>query len=104
MVGEQDISGVTVGTLSDFRSYIHGPRAISVQTSTDGETYSFFAELSNLPSPVLEEASVQNHYLQTRARTARYVRIEVKSQRVNPPNHPAPRETCWLFIDEILID
>ncbi len=100
----QEISGVTVGALSDFRSYIHQPKSITVQVSQDSKTYLDFAELSALPIPVLAEANVQNHYLTALSTRARYVKIALKNQQVNPESHPAPGATCWLFIDEILID
>ena len=100
----QEISGVTIGTLADFRSYIHLPKAISVQVSTDGKTYEDFALLDTMPTPVLAEASVQNFYLSSAATSARFIKIFVENQKVNPPSHPAPGAECWLFIDEVLVD
>ncbi len=100
----QEVSGVTVGTLSDFRSYIHAPKSIKVEASIDGKAYSNFAELSGFPTPVLAEASVHNHYLTGAPVVAQYIKIAVENQKVNPDSHPAPGATCWLFIDEVLVD
>ena len=100
----QEISGVTIGTLSDFRSYIHQPKSILIELSSDSQTYSAFAEISDLPTPILESPSVRNHYLRANTRAARYVRVTLNNQKINPPSHSAPGETCWLFVDEILVD
>ncbi|MFK8056169.1 MAG: hypothetical protein AB8F78_08645 [Saprospiraceae bacterium] len=85
-------------------SYIHHPKSIAVHSSEDGKTYSDFAELSELSTPVLAEANVQNHYLKAAPTMARFIKIEVGNQQVNPKSHSAPGATCWLFIDEVLID
>lgn len=100
----QEISGITVGTLADFRSYIHPPKAITVQSSTNGKAYTDFAAMEDMPTPVLAEASVHNHYLSAAPTSARFIKISIKNQQVNPPSHPAPGAECWLFIDEVLVD
>ncbi len=100
----QQVSGVTIGTLSDFNSYIHLPRSISVATSTDGRQYAPF-QSKNIPlvqGPT--EAQVHNHLLRAHPVEARYIRISFENQKVNPPWHQAPGATCWLFLDEVLVE
>ncbi|MEL7220777.1 MAG: FN3 associated domain-containing protein, partial [Bacteroidota bacterium] len=102
---QKDIHGVTIGTLSDFGSYIHLPLAISVQTSTDGKRfYPFQEKRIPLVKAIPTEAQVFNHYLSAPPTVARFLRIVLKHQKVNPPWHPAPEAPCWLFVDEILVE
>ncbi len=100
----QEISGVTIGTLSDFNSYIHLPRSIQVHTSADGRRYVPFQEKQITMEEVPTEAQVHNHLLRSETRQARYLRIRLQNQGVNPPWHPAPGAPCWLFLDEVLVE
>ncbi len=50
------------------------------------------------------DAQVHNHFLSATATNVQYLRIRFEHQKVNPPSHPAPGATCWLFIDEILVE
>lgn len=38
------------------------------------------------------------------AKMARFVRVKIESNLVNPAWHPAPGAPCWLFVDEITIE
>lgn len=100
----QEISGVTIGTLSDFRSYIHLPRSIQVLVSTDGRKYVPYQDKEFAPIDGPSDAKVHNHFLRAAPRQARYIRIEIRNQKVNPESHPTPGATCWLFMDEILVE
>ncbi len=100
----QEISGVTIGTLSDFNSYIHLPKSIRIQTSVDGRRYTPFQEKRiNIPEEPTA-AQVFNHLLRAEVTQARYLRIQLESQGVNPAWHPVPGATCWLFLDEVLVE
>jgi predicted CXXCH cytochrome family protein len=100
----EEVSGVTIGTLSDQNSYIHQPLSIKVSISTDGRTFRPFQDKQ---IPVAEgptEALVHNHLLRSDLTEARYIRIKIRNQGVNPSWHPAPGATCWLFVDEVLVE
>lgn len=100
----EEVSVVTIGTLADFNAYIHLPRSITVSVSTDGRRYLPFQTkqipIANGPTDVM----VHNHLLRSNPVAARYLRIKIKSQNVNPVWHPAPGEPCWLFVDEVLVE
>ncbi|MFK8164681.1 MAG: FN3 associated domain-containing protein, partial [Lewinella sp.] len=100
----EEISVVTVGTLADHNAYIHLPRSIKVSISKDGKKYVPFQKkqipVADGPTDVL----VHNHLLRSTPTMARYIRIDIKSQNVNPAWHPAPGEPCWLFVDEVLVE
>ncbi|MFT5998775.1 MAG: putative membrane protein [Neolewinella sp.] len=100
----EEISVVTVGTLADYNAYIHLPRSIVVSVSKDGRRYVPF---QNKQVPVADgptDVMVHNHLLRSEPTSARYIRIKIKSQGVNPAWHPAPGEPCWLFVDEVLVE
>ncbi len=100
----QEINGVTIGTLSDFNSYIHLPKSIQIHTSTAGQQYVPFQEKNISMTRGATEAQVFNHLLRAEATPARYLRIWLQNQGVNPPWHPAPGAPCWLFLDEVLVE
>jgi hypothetical protein len=100
----RDVSGVTIGALNVPGAYIHLPVAISVQRSVDGKTYTNFQRKQYPAATEFTEPRVQNYLLSGSPQPARFLRIEVRSQLVNPPWHPAPGADCWLFVDEVLVE
>jgi hypothetical protein len=100
----EEISVVTLGTLSDHNAYIHLPRSIKVSVSKDGKRYAPFQD-KQIPVPDgPTDVMVHNHLLRSAPTLARYIRIKIKSQNINPTWHPAPGEPCWLFVDEVLVE
>lgn len=100
----EEISTVTIGTLVDQGSYIHLPRSIKVSTSKDGKQYIHFQTKQVPAASGPTETMVHNHLIQAATAPARYLRIEITGQKVNPAWHPAPGEPCWLFLDEVLVE
>lgn len=100
----EEISVVTLGTLADQNSYIHLPKSIKVSISKDGKRYVPFQTKDIPTAEGPTDAMVHNHSLRSEPATARYIRIEIESQGVNPQWHPAPGATCWLFVDEVLVE
>ncbi|MTB51704.1 FN3 associated domain-containing protein [Lewinella sp. W8] len=99
-----EISGVTIGALNAPGAYIHLPLSISVASSVDGDTFTPLQRRQYPAATELTEPGVRNYLLSGTPRAARFLRIEVESQRVNPPWHPAPGANCWLFVDEVLVE
>lgn len=100
----QEISGVTIGTLADYVSYIHLPLSIKVLVSTDGHRFRDFQEKEIPIALGPTEIVVHNHLLRAPLTPARYIRIEIESQKSNPDWHPAPGADSWLFVDEVLVE
>ncbi|WP_026232378.1 chitobiase/beta-hexosaminidase C-terminal domain-containing protein [Neolewinella persica] len=101
---EEEISVVTLGTLADHNAYIHLPRSIKISVSKDGRRYVPFQDKQIPVADGPTDVRVHNHLLRSEPTLARYIRIDIKSQNVNPAWHPAPGEPCWLFVDEILVE
>jgi|AntRauTorckE5430_2_1112549.scaffolds.fasta_scaffold00022_29 uncharacterized membrane protein len=100
----EEISVVTVGTLTDQNAYIHLPQSIKIFVSEDGKRYVPFQDKQIPMADGPTAAMVHNHLIRSEPTLARYIRIKIKSQGVNPTWHPAPGEPCWLFVDEVLVE
>ena len=98
------VSNVTVSALEATSSYIFFPKNIKVWVSKDGGAYQPAAQkaipVAKTPAP----PSIRNFTLNFDQQEARYIKVAVKSNLVNPNWHPAPGAPCWLFVDEILVD
>ena len=99
-----EVSSVIVSALKADASYIHFPRNISVSASNDGSAYSAVGELDIPIAPGPDVPLLKNFLINIRPSVAKYIKVDVKSQLVNPDWHSAPGAPCWLFIDEILLD
>ena len=101
---EEAVSGVTVGALEAPGSYIFFPKGMHISLSNDGKK---FRKILTKTYPTTQEnkpTEIINFTETFDTQKARFVKIEVKSNLVNPDWHPAPGAACWLFIDEISVE
>lgn len=99
-----EISNVSVSALESTGSYIFFPKHINVLVSKDGKN---FQKVTERPIPTTAEpepAVIKNFILPFETQIARYIKIEIKSNLVNPKWHPAPGAPCWIFVDEIMVE
>ena len=72
--------------------------------SIDGKKFQKVAEKSIPTTAGPEPALIKNFSVPFNTRSARYIKVEVKSNLVNPSWHPAPGASCWVFVDEIMVE
>jgi uncharacterized membrane protein len=98
------ITNVSVSALEATNSYIFFPKQLNVAVSADGKKFKNVAK-KTIPTTLTPEPSfVKNFTLPLETQNARYIKIKVKSNLVNPSWHPAPGAPCWVFIDEIMVE
>jgi uncharacterized membrane protein len=101
---EKEISSVAVSALEAASSYIFFPKGIEILKSSDGKSYQIIAT-RNIPSSTeLTESSTKNFLLKFSPITAKFLKVKIKSNLVNPDWHPAPGAPCWVFVDEIMVE
>ena len=101
---EIELSKVTVSALESSGSWIFFPKGVNVSISKNGKQYTSVGQKNIPTTPVPEPPSMKNFAVDFDLQTARYIKVEVKSNLVNPSWHPAPGEPCWVFVDEILVE
>ncbi|MFK8009987.1 MAG: FN3 associated domain-containing protein [Saprospiraceae bacterium] len=99
-----EVSNVSVSALDGNNSYIFFPKQINVSISENGKNFKKVAEKSIPMKDGPEPPSIQNFILPFEAQNARYIKVEVKSNLVNPKWHAAPGAACWIFVDEIMVE
>ena len=99
-----ELSAVTVGALEAPGSYIFYPKGMKVSVSTDGKKYRTVLTKTYPTSKENKPTETANFTETFDTQNARFVKIKVESNLVNPDWHPAPGEPCWLFIDEISVE
>jgi len=85
-------------------SYIFFPKGIKVAISTDGSNYQEVVTAKYPTATENKPTELANFTESFPPKTARYVRVKVESNLVNPDWHPAPGAACWVFVDEISIE
>lgn len=100
----QPINGITVSALEATGSYIFYPKGMEVSVSVDNKKFQpvLSKTFPTTQVPLTPEVKNFTEDFPT-IQTARYVRVKVKSNLVNPDWHPAPGAPCWVFVDEILV-
>jgi uncharacterized membrane protein len=98
------VSSITVGALEAPGSYIFFPKGLQISVSNDGQQ---FRKIITKQYPTATEnkpTTIANFSLEFATQTARYVRVKIESNLVNPDWHPAPGAPCWVFVDEISVE
>ncbi len=98
------VSSITVGALEAASSYIFFPKAIKVDLSENGANFKKVAHSIYPTSSENAPTEIKNFNASFDTQRARYVRVKVESNLVNPDWHPAPGAPCWLFVDEISVE
>jgi uncharacterized membrane protein/mono/diheme cytochrome c family protein len=100
----EEVSKVIVSALEATASYIFFPRQLKVSLSENGHNFKAVATKDIPTTDKPEPPMVKNFILNVDPQKARYIRVEVSSNLVNPAWHPAPGAPCWIFVDEILVE
>ncbi|MFK7982456.1 MAG: FN3 associated domain-containing protein [Saprospiraceae bacterium] len=100
----ETISAITVGALEAPGSYIFYPKGMKVSVSNNGKNYQEVVAKKYPTATKNKPTEVANFTETFKEQTARYIRVTVESNLVNPAWHPAPGAPCWLFIDEISVE
>ncbi len=99
-----DVSKVTAGCYEDIGGWIFFPKGLRISISTDGES---FKKVKDTTYPVASSITKPGSKMFTESfasAQARYVKVEVLSVLKNPKWHPGAGKSCWVFVDEILVE
>ncbi len=111
----QDISRIGIGALHETYSWIHAPKAIEFQVSTDGKNFTSagmaipnMREIPVIPadpikrkSTVMAQVQGRNVFAVDKKTQARYVRLQVIHSGPIPAGDPGAGNPAWMFLDEI---
>ncbi|MEM6318703.1 MAG: FN3 associated domain-containing protein [Bacteroidota bacterium] len=99
-----DVSAVSVGALEAPSSYIFFPKGLQVSLSNDGQKYETIVTKKYQTAPEDKPSELGVFRAAFDQQKARYIKVKVESNLVNPDWHPAPGAPCWLFVDEIAVE
>lgn len=98
------VKSVTVNYLENGSSWIFGPSALVIHTSTDGVTFTpvftkdidthFWSSAANIGKITAEFPETE----------AQYIKVNVYNRGVCPDNSPCAGKKSWLFVDEITVN
>ena len=100
----ETISAITVGALESPGSYIFYPKGMKVSVSNNGKIYQEVVAKKYPTATENKPTEVANFTESFPTQTAKFIRVSIESNLVNPAWHPAPGAPCWLFIDEISVE
>lgn len=99
-----ELSSVTLSALEATSSYIFFPKGLEIQLSKDGKQFQKVANRTIATATQIGPTKLKNFVLNFPNQEARYIKVKIKSNLVNPDWHPAPGAPCWIFVDELIVD
>lgn len=100
----QEVKKLGAGFLQDIGSWIWMPRHVEFEVSSDGQTFTPVASITN-EIPDKSYAAVVRDFVQRIApQRARFVRIKAHNYGPIPDWHAGHGGQSWIFIDEIVIE
>ncbi len=100
---EEPIKNVSVTYLRNQRSWIFLPDFTEFSLSSDGKKYHSINEQLNKFKQKDEEVAILPLSQIFPSTPARFIKIKVKNPGVCPSWHEGAGESCWIFLDEILV-
>jgi predicted alpha-1,2-mannosidase len=100
----QDVKEVGAGFLQDVGSWIWMPRRVEFELSTDGQSFTPAAAISNEVSDKDYGVVIKDFVRKISAQRARYVRTKATNYGTIPDWHPGHGGKAWIFIDEMIIE
>jgi hexosaminidase len=111
----QEISRMSIGALHETYSWIHAPKAIEFQVSSDGKNYTSagmafpqMREIPVIPADPIKRRSTsmarvhgRNMFAFDKPTQARYVRLVVLHIGDIPAGDPGAGNPAWMFLDEV---
>ncbi len=101
---KKKISRITIGAMEDTGSYIFFPKGMEVSVSENGSNYKSVIKKTYPTADAPTPPSLANFSEAFDPVEARFVKVFVKSNLVNPSWHPAPGAGCWIFLDEVIVE
>lgn len=95
---EQPITHAGIGSLEERYAWIHPPKEVRIETSTDGAQ---FKDLATVPLP--PNAKGRTEFGADKKTSARFVRFTVTGHGTIEDGFPGAGHAPWTFLDEIHI-
>ncbi len=101
---EMIVNSVQVNFLQNQRSWIFLPVVVEYSLSPDGKKFHSFNEVLNKISAREEQPIIQPFNFQFMEKTkARFIRVKAQNLGKSPAWHEGAGESCWMFVDEIVV-
>ena len=98
------VNTVQVNFLQNQRSWIFLPVVVEYSLSSDGKKFHSINEVLNKISAREEQPIIQPFNFQFMEKTkARFIRVKAQNLGKSPDWHEGAGESCWLFVDEIVV-
>ena len=100
----KEVSRLTLGVMENTGSYIFFPKGMEIAVSENGSNYKTVVTKTYPTTEGPTPPELTNFTESFDLVNARYLKVKVKSNLVNPDWHPAPGAGCWIFLDEVIVE
>ena len=104
---EQTVRKVGVDCCEHMRAWVFFPTAITVEYSTDGQSWLPYGEVANTrfaPIHARQEEMLTHTFTVGGSARARYLRVTAHNYGTLPQWHISAGQQAWVFVDEITIN
>jgi hypothetical protein len=101
---KQKINRIAAGFLQDEQSWIFMPEWVEFSFSDDGINFEKAGRVLNTISVYHNGSLIKDFELDTKRKSARFIKVMAKNRAVCPPGHSGAGEPAWIFVDEIVIN
>ena len=101
----QKISKISVGALQSTTSWVLFPDYVTFYVSEDGNNWDLLERVENTVDP-MENGRLKKDFSTgtNNDNPYRYIKIDVTSIKTCPKGHIAEGSSCWIFVDEIIVE
>lgn len=101
---KEQITTVTLGSITNYGMAVHKPQHIDILISGDGKEYRKVAGRSFAKEEIFREGTFREDFPFAVAAEARYVRVVARGAGACPFTHVRPGQEARIYFDEIIVE
>ncbi len=97
-------SALTANFLQSYGQWIFLPQSVTLEVSADGVNFTEVQKYTTTILPTDRTNTKQEVRLDFPTQNVRAFRVSAKNLGICPAGHPAAGQSCWLFVDELILE
>lgn len=98
------IDSIRTRWMYDISDWVLRPREVTFSISEDGKSFTELLRRKLVNPEGQYDKGVEEVSCPVGGRPVRFIRVEARSEKVNPAWHSSAGAPCWIFIDEVVVE
>lgn len=98
------VNSISTRWMYDISDWVLRPREVIYSVSEDGRSFTEIQRQTLVNPEGRYDKGVEEVIGSVNAQPVRFIRVQAKSEQVNPAWHSSAGAPCWIFVDEVVVE